>query len=159
MSVAAPLMYRGGGCVQALHSVRRYYYPCQAVTLVYLYRENRWDTHEKLSIVKFDFVQVSGLSLNFYNNTLRKFYKFSDSWQTWTSLTLQLVFWPISRQYYRPQMRKRVSYPCPCTLFIWFTHDQGYKALPQRMLCCPPRPGPRSSKSRTVFFFFFLINK
>ena len=120
------------------------------------YRENRWDTHEKLSIVKFDFVQVCGLSLNFYNNTLRKFYKFSDSWQTWTSLTLQSVFWPISRQYYRPQMRKRVSYPCLCTLYIWCTHDQGYKAPPQRMLCCPPRP-VRNLVNLGLFFFFFFF--
>ena len=44
------------------------------VTLVYLYHINRWDTHKKLSIAKLDFVQVCGLSLNFYNNTLRKFY-------------------------------------------------------------------------------------
>ena len=43
------------------------------VTLVYLYHVNRWDTHKKLSIAKLDFVQVCGLSLNFYNNTLRKF--------------------------------------------------------------------------------------
>ena len=31
------------------------------------------DTTKKLSIAKLDFVQVCGLSLNFYNNTLRKF--------------------------------------------------------------------------------------
>ena len=52
------------------------------VTLVYLYHVNRWDTHKKLSIAKLDSVQVCGLSLNFCNNTLRKFYKFSDSRQT-----------------------------------------------------------------------------
>ena len=81
------------------------------VTLVYLYHVNRWDTHKKLSIAKLDFVQVCGPSLNFYNNnTLRKFYKFSDSRQTWTNPTLQSADWPISRQYHRPQMRKRVSY-------------------------------------------------
>ena len=39
------------------------------------------------------------------------FSQFSDSRKTWTSPTLQLADWPISRQYYRPQMRKRVSYP------------------------------------------------
>ena len=81
------------------------------VTLVYLYHVNRWGTHKQLSIAKLDFVQVCWLSLNFYNNTLRKFYKFSDSRQTWTSPTLQSVDCPISRQYHRPQMRKRVSYP------------------------------------------------
>ena len=51
------------------------------------------------------FVQVCRLSLNVYNNTLRKFYKFSDSRQSWTSPTLQSADWPISRQYHRPQMR------------------------------------------------------
>ena len=56
-------------------------------------------------IAKLDFVQVCRLSLNVYNNTLRKFYKFSDSCQSWTSPTLQSADWPISRQYYRPQMR------------------------------------------------------
>ena len=86
-------------------------YCTKQVTLVYLYHVNRWDTHKKLSIAKLDFVQVCELSLNFYNNTLRKFYKFSDSQQTWTSPTLQSADWPISRQYHRPQMRKRVSYP------------------------------------------------
>ena len=45
--------------------------------------------HKKLSIAKLDFVQVCGLSLNFYNNTLRNFYKFCDSRKTWTSPTLQ----------------------------------------------------------------------
>ena len=40
-----------------------------------------------LLIAKLDFVQVCGLSLNFYNNTLRRFYKFSDNQQTWTSPT------------------------------------------------------------------------
>ena len=81
------------------------------VTLVYLYRVNRCGHHKKLSIAKLDFVQVCGLSLNFYNNTLRKFYKISDSQKTWTSPTLQSADWPISRQYYRPQVRQRVSYP------------------------------------------------
>ena len=81
------------------------------VTLVYLYHVNRWGTDNKLSIAKLDFVQVFGLSLNFYNNTLRRFYNFSDSRQTWTSLTLQSADWPISRQYYWPQMRKRMFYP------------------------------------------------
>ena len=52
------------------------------VTLVYLYHVNRCGHHKKLSIAKLDFVQVCGLSLNFYNNTLRKFYKFSDSRET-----------------------------------------------------------------------------
>ena len=54
----------------------------QRVTLVYLYHVNRCGHHKKLSIAKLDFVQVCGLSLSFYNNTLRKFYKFSDSWET-----------------------------------------------------------------------------
>ena len=63
------------------------------------------------SIAKLDFVQVCRLSLNVYSNTLRKFYKFSDSRQSWTSPTLQFANWPISRQYHRPQMCKRVSYP------------------------------------------------
>ena len=81
------------------------------VTLVYLYHVNRLGTDNKLSIAELDFVQVFGLSLNFYNNTLRTFYNFSDSRQTWTSLTLQSVDWPISRQYYWPQMRKRMFYP------------------------------------------------
>ena len=36
----------------------------------------------KLSIAKLDFVQVCRLSLNFYNNFLCKFYKFSDSRQS-----------------------------------------------------------------------------
>ena len=45
------------------------------VTLVY-YHVNRWATNNKLSIVKLDFVQVCGLSLNFFNDTLRTFYKF-----------------------------------------------------------------------------------
>ena len=81
------------------------------VTLVYLYYVNRCGHHKKLSIAKLDFVQVCGLSLNFYNNTLRKFYKFSDSQETWTSPTLQSADWPISRQYYWPQVRQRVSYP------------------------------------------------
>ena len=81
------------------------------VTLMYLYHLNCWGTHKKLLIAKLDFVQVCGLSLNFYNNTLRKFYKFSNSRQTWTSPTLQSADWPISRQYHQPQMRKRVSYP------------------------------------------------
>ena len=49
------------------------------VTLVYLYHVNRCGHHKKLSIAKLDFVQVCELSLNFYNNTLREFYKFSDS--------------------------------------------------------------------------------
>ena len=52
------------------------------VTLVYLYHVNRCGHHRKLSIAKMDFVQVCGLSLNFYNNTLRKFYKFCDSRET-----------------------------------------------------------------------------
>ena len=47
----------------------------------------------------------------FLNKTLRKFYTFSDSRQTWTSLTLQSADWPISRQHHRPQMRKREFYP------------------------------------------------
>ena len=83
------------------------------VTLVYLYHVNRCGHHKKLSIAKLDFIQVCGLSLNFYNKTLRKFYKFSDSRKTWTSPTLQSADWPISRQYHRPQwqVRKRVSYP------------------------------------------------
>ena len=81
------------------------------VTLVYLYYVNRCGHHKKLSIAKLDFVQVCGLSLNFYNNTLRKFYKFSDSWETWASPTLQSADWPISRQYYWPQVRQRVYYP------------------------------------------------
>ena len=51
------------------------------VTLLYLYHVNRWGTDNKLSIAKLDFVQVCGLSLNFYNDTLRTFYKFSDSRQ------------------------------------------------------------------------------
>ena len=38
------------------------------VTLVYLYHVNRCGHHKKMSIAKLDFVQVSGLSLNFYNN-------------------------------------------------------------------------------------------
>ena len=59
------------------------------VTLVYLYHVNRCGTHKKLSIAKLDFVQVCGLSLNYYSNTLRKFYKFSDSRPTWASPTLQ----------------------------------------------------------------------
>ena len=33
----------------------------------------------------------------------------SDSRETWTSPTLQSADWPISRQYYRPQVRQRVS--------------------------------------------------
>ena len=37
------------------------------VTLLHLYHVNCWDTHKKLSIAKLDFVQVCGLSLNFYN--------------------------------------------------------------------------------------------
>ena len=81
------------------------------VTLVYLYHVNRCGHHKKLSIAKLDFVQVCRLSLNLYSNTLRKFYKFSDSRETWTSPTLQSADWPISRQYYRSQVRKRVSYP------------------------------------------------
>ena len=81
------------------------------VTLVYLYHVNRCGHHKKLSIAKLDFVQVCGLSLNFCNKTLRKFYKFSDSRETWTSPTLQSADWPISRQYHRLQMRKKVSYP------------------------------------------------
>ena len=81
------------------------------VTLVYLYHVNRWGTDNKLSIANLDSIQVFGLSLNFYNNILRTFYNFSDSRQTWTSLTLQSADWPISRQYYRPQMRKRMFYP------------------------------------------------
>ena len=52
------------------------------VTLVYLYHVNRCGHHKKLSIAKLDFAQVCGLSLNFFNNTLRKFYKFSDSPET-----------------------------------------------------------------------------
>ena len=52
------------------------------VTLVDLYHVNRCGHYKKLSIAKLDFVQVCGLSLNFYNNTLRKFYKFSDSRKT-----------------------------------------------------------------------------
>ena len=64
------------------------------MTLVYLYHINRCGHHKKLSIAKLDFVQVCGLSLNFYNNTLRKFYKFSDSRETWTSPTLQSADWP-----------------------------------------------------------------
>ena len=76
-----------------------------------LYHVNRWGTDNKLSIAKLDFVQVCGLLLNFYNNTLRTFYKFSYSRQDWTCLTLQSADWPISRQYHRPQMRKRMSYP------------------------------------------------
>ena len=75
------------------------------VTLVYLYHVNRCGHYKKLSIAKLDFVQVCGLSLNFYNNTLRKFYKFSDSRKTWTSPTLQSADWPISIQYHRPQVR------------------------------------------------------
>ena len=59
------------------------------VTLVYLYHVNRCGSHKKLLIAKLDFVQVCGLSLNFYSNTLRKFYKFSDSRPTWASPTLQ----------------------------------------------------------------------
>ena len=43
------------------------------MTLVYLYHVNRCGHHKKLSIAKLDFAQVCGLSLNFYNNTLRKF--------------------------------------------------------------------------------------
>ena len=81
------------------------------VTLVYLYHINRCGHHKKLSIAKLDFVQVCGLLLNFYNNTLRKFYKFSDSQENWASPTLQSADWPISRQYHRAQVRKRVSYP------------------------------------------------
>ena len=81
------------------------------VTFVYLYHVTRCGHHKKLSIAKLDFVQICGLSLHFYNNTLRKFYKFSDSRETLKSPTLQSADWPISRQYYRPQMRKRVSYP------------------------------------------------
>ena len=53
------------------------------VTLVYLYHVNRCGHRRKLSIAKLDFVQVCGLSLNFYNNIpLCKFYKFSDSQET-----------------------------------------------------------------------------
>ena len=52
------------------------------VILVYLNHVNRCGHHKKLSIAKLDFVQVCGQSLNFYNNTLRKFYKFSDSRKT-----------------------------------------------------------------------------
>ena len=83
------------------------------VTLVYLYHVNRCGHHKKLSIAKLDFVQVCGLSLKFYNNTLRKFYKFSDSRETWswTSPTLQSTDWTISRQYHWPRVCKRVSYP------------------------------------------------
>ena len=81
------------------------------VTLVYLHHVNRCGHHKKFLIAKLDFIQVCGLSLNFYNNTLRKFYKFSDSRKTWTSPTLQSADWPISRQYHRPQVRKTVSYP------------------------------------------------
>ena len=43
------------------------------VTLVYLYHVNCCGHHKKLSIAKLDFVQVCGLSLNFYNITLHKF--------------------------------------------------------------------------------------
>ena len=43
------------------------------LTLVYLYHASHWDTHKKFSIAKVDFVQVRGLSLNFYNSILRKF--------------------------------------------------------------------------------------
>ena len=67
------------------------------VTLVYFYHVNCCGHHKKLSIAKLDFVQVCGLSLSFYNSTLRKFYKFSDSRETWTSPTLQSADWPISR--------------------------------------------------------------
>ena len=79
-------------------------------TRIPLPRKSLW-TPQKLSTAKLDFVQVCGLSLNFYNNTLCKFYKFSDSRKTWTSPTLQSADWPISRQYHRPQVLKRVSYP------------------------------------------------
>ena len=61
-----------------IESVRK----TKRVTLVYLYHVNRCGHHKKLSIAKLDFVQVCGLSLNFYSNTLRKFYKFSDSRET-----------------------------------------------------------------------------
>ena len=81
------------------------------VTLVYLYHVNRCRHYKKLSIAKLDFIQVCGLSLNFYNKSLRKFYKFSDSRETWISPTLQSADLPISRQYYWAQVRKRVSYP------------------------------------------------
>ena len=50
-------------------------------TRIPLPRKSLW-TPQKLSIAKLDFVQVCGLSLNFYNNTLRKFYKFGDSRET-----------------------------------------------------------------------------
>ena len=60
--------------------------PCNGivkrVTLVYLDHVNRSGHHKKLSIAKLDFVQVCGLLLSFYNKTLRKFYKFSDSRET-----------------------------------------------------------------------------
>ena len=51
-------------------------------TRIPLLRINRCGHHKKLSIAKLDFVQVCGLSLSFYNNTLRKFYKFCDSRET-----------------------------------------------------------------------------
>ena len=59
-----------------------YMYTAKRVTLVYLYHINRCGHHKKLLIAKLDFVQVCGLSLSFYNNTLRKFYKFSESRET-----------------------------------------------------------------------------
>ena len=51
-------------------------------TRIPLPRKSLWTPQKKLSITKLEFVQVRGLSLNFYNNTLRKFYKFSDSQET-----------------------------------------------------------------------------
>ena len=37
-----------------------------------VYHVNRCGHHKKLSIAQLDFAQVFGLSLNFYNTTLRK---------------------------------------------------------------------------------------
>ena len=73
-------------CTFGMNGKRRLWYQLdisggsvKRVTLVYFYHVNH---PQKLSIAKLDFVQICGMSLNFYNNTLRKFYKFSDSRQT-----------------------------------------------------------------------------
>ena len=51
-------------CVVSLHAYTK------RVALVYLYHVNRCGHHKNLSIAKLDFVQVCGLSLNFYNNSV-----------------------------------------------------------------------------------------
>ena len=98
------------------------------------------DTHKKNVDCKVGLVQVCALSPNFYNNyTLRKFYQFSDSWQTYFSPFLLPCTWVTVGRLDQVQLcNRRIDQPadnitgfkCAKECFILYSNLQIFKLEP-----------------------------